>query len=80
MTELDPDQLLKSVDLQIAAARFRRGSSTLVANRNAIRMAGVLFLVLGTTIALFAMQYIATDFVNTHQAPARQEAPAKPNP
>jgi len=60
MTELDPDQLLKSLDAGIAAAKARRSYSN-GANRQAIRMAGILFLVLGTALALFAMQYMASE-------------------
>ena len=70
MTELDPDQLLKSLDAGIAAAKFRRSGSG--ANRNAIRMAGILFLVLGTAFALFAMQYMASEIAGSRPAPKAQ--------
>jgi hypothetical protein len=67
MTELDSDQLLKSLDAGIAAARARRSGAS-IANRQAIRMAGILFLVLGTAIALFALQYMAAEVAGPRHA------------
>lgn len=78
MTELDPDQLLKSMDAAIIAARCKRSSSG-GSNRNTIRMAGILMLLLGTALALFAMQYVATEFVGNHHAPT-ESTPQQPAP
>ena len=60
------------MDLQIVASRHKRENTS--SNRNLFRIAGILFLVLGTTIALFALQYKAMDFVSSHPKPA----PAQP--
>jgi hypothetical protein len=77
MTGLDPDQILKSLDAEIAAARFRRSTSG-NPNRNVIRMAGILFLVLGTAAALFALQYMASEFAGRQPPPktAQQQQPS----
>jgi len=78
MIGLDPDQMLRSLDAEIAAAKFRRTNS-LHSNRNVIRMAGILFLVLGTAIGLFALQYMASEFTGRQPPPAaaqQQQPPA----
>ena len=72
MTELDPDQLLKSMDAEIAMAKFRRSNSN--PNRNAIRMAGILILVVGTAAALLVLQYMASEITTFHPAPVAQSA------
>jgi hypothetical protein len=72
MTEPDPDQLLKSLDAEIAMAKFRRSGTG--ANRNAFRMAGIMVLVIGTAIALLVLQYMASEITSSH--PIRQPAPA----
>ena len=66
MTGLDPDQLLKSLDAQIAAARSRR--LNLRGNHDTARMTRIMALVLGSAIALFALQYVMTDFLGSHRA------------
>lgn len=71
MTGLDPDQLLKSLDAEIAAARSRRSNPGGL-NRNAVRMAGILVLVLGTAIALFALQYMTSELAGSRPAPKTQ--------
>ena len=60
------------MDAQIAAARFRRSNSRGL-DRNAVRMAGILILVLGTAVALFVLQYMATDFAGSHRKPLVSE-------
>ena len=66
------------MDAAIIAAKSRRHPSSRGMNRNAMRMAGILFLVLGTAVALFAMQYVANEFVGSHRPPvaSAQQQPA----
>ena len=70
MTEPDPDQLLKSLDAEIAMARFRRSSQG--SNRQIFRVASILFLVIGTVVALLVLQYMASELANSRPAPKAQ--------
>lgn len=65
------------MDVAIMAARSKRAKYR-GSNRNTIRMAGIMVLVLGMAAALLAMQYVASEFVGSHHAPApvAQEQPA----
>ncbi|HWB61204.1 MAG TPA: hypothetical protein VG733_17110 [Chthoniobacteraceae bacterium] len=74
----DPDQLLKTLDASIAAAKARRASQSRGMNRNAMRMAGILFLVLGTAFGLFVLQYMVTDFAESHRP--QPQASQQPDP
>ena len=75
MTELDPDQLLKSLDAELAAAKYRRsGPGT---NRNIFRVASIMILVFGTIAALCVLQYMASEMVASRPAPLAQPEAGK---
>lgn len=58
MMESDPDQLLRSIEAQTALIRARHARVS--GNRTTFRIISVLFIVLGTFIALILLQYMAS--------------------
>lgn len=74
MTDIDPDQLLQTLDASILAARSKRAASS-GTNRTTIRAAGLLIIVIGTVVVLFGMEYVATEMVP--QRPASQNPPSQ---
>ena len=58
MMESDPDQLLKTIEAQIALIKARHARAT--GNRNVFRIMSILFIVLGAFIAIILLQYMAS--------------------
>lgn len=74
MTDIDPDQLLQTLDAGILAARSKRAASS-GTNRTAIRAAGILIMVIGTAAVLMGVEYVATEMVP--QRPVGQNPPSQ---
>ena len=66
MSGFDPDQLLKSLEAEIALSKARH--SRPAANRNAFRILSIMIFVLATIVALVALQYMASQ-LPAHPAP-----------
>jgi hypothetical protein len=79
LPQTDPEQLMKMLELELAAKRPKSHSST--ASRDSFRLWSILILVFGTIAALVFLQYMLSQIapVGTSSAPQETVAPA-PNP
>lgn len=74
--EPTPEQLLKLLDLQIAANRAKRKESP-GGRRTTIAMIGILLIILGTGAALLILQQVMADLPSAHPGPVATPPPQK---